>query len=84
MDLEKAISSLLAERDRISEIIKQLEWLEKRPSAPTVRAAPPVRKKQPRGRKSMSEEERAIVSARMREYWGLRRKEKEAALKTTA
>ena len=78
MDLEKAISSLLAERDRISEIIKQLEWLEKRP------AGPPVRKKQPRGRKSMSEEERAIVSARMREYWELRRKEKEIAAKTTA
>ena len=78
MDLEKAISSLLAERDRISEIIKQLEWLEKRP------ARPPVHKKQPRGRKSMSEEERAIVSARMREYWELRRKEKEIAAKTTA
>ena len=78
MDFEKAISSLMAERDRINEIIKQLEWLQKRP------VARPVPKKQPRGRKSMSEEERAIVSARMREYWGLRRKEKEAALRTTA
>ena len=78
MDFEKAISSLMAERDRINEIIKQLEWLQKRP------VARPVRKKQPRGRKSMSEEERAIVSARMREYWGLRRKEKEIAAKTTA
>ena len=78
MDLEKAISSLLAERDRISEIIKQLEWLQKRP------AAPPVRKKEPRGRKRMSEAERAIVSARMREYWGSRRKEKEIAANTTA
>ena len=78
MDLEKAISSLLAERDRISEIIKQLEWLQKRP------AAPPVGKKEPRGRKRMSDAERAIVSARMREYWGTRRKEKEIAAKTTA
>lgn len=77
MDLEKAISSLLAERDRISEIIKQLERLQKRP------VAPPVRQKQPRGRKRMSDEERAIVSARMREYWGSRRKEKEIAAKTT-
>lgn len=78
MDLEKAISSLLAERDRISEIIKQLELLQKRP------VAAPVRKKEPRGRKRMSDEERAIVSARMREYWGTRRKEKEIAAKTTA
>ena len=78
MDLEKAISSLLAERDRISAIINQLELLQKHPGAH------PVRQKRPRGRKSMSEEERAIVSARMREYWGLRRKEKEIAAKTTA
>ena len=78
MDLEKAISSLLAERDRISEIIEQLEWLQKRP------AGPPVRKKQPRGRKRMTDEERAVVSARMLEYWGSRRKEKEIAAKTTA
>lgn len=78
MDFEKAISSLMAERDRISEIIKQLEWLQKRP------VARPVRKKEPRGRKRMSDEERAVVSARMREYWGLRRKEKEIAAKTTA
>ena len=77
MDLEKAISSLLAERKRISAIIKQLELLQQHPGAP------PVRQKQPRGRKSMSEEERAIVSARMREYWGSRRKEKETAAKTT-
>ena len=78
MDLEKAISSLRAEHDLLSEIIKQLEWLRERP------AAAPVPKKQPRGRKCMSEEERAVVSARMREYWGSRRKEKAIAANTTA
>ncbi len=71
MDLEKAIRGLLAERNRISGIITQLELLEHSP------ADTPVRQPKPRGRKSMSSAEREVVSTRMRQYWESRRKEKE-------
>lgn len=76
MDLEKAIRDLLAERDRISGIIAQLELIQKD------RSSKPVRNSQPpsasaRGRKSMSDAERETVSNRMRQYWEARRKAKE-------
>lgn len=72
MDLEKAIRDLLVERDRITGIIAHLEQLQLHQSD-----APAPRQKQ-RGRKSMSEAERAEVSSRMRQYWESRRKAKES------
>jgi hypothetical protein len=72
MDLEKAIRDLLAERDRINGIITQLELMQKHQGT-----APPRNQKQ-RGRKSMSDAERVIVSNRMRQYWESRRKAKES------
>ncbi len=75
MDLEKAIRDLLAERDRINGIILQLELMQKR------QVAPPQKQ---RGRKSMSDEERAEVSARMRQYWESRRKAKQPQAETSS
>jgi hypothetical protein len=77
MDLEKAIRDLLAERDRISGIIAQLELMQRRQEEPPA----PIPKQ--RGRKSMSDEERAMVSNRMRLYWESRRKAKNGT-ETTA
>ena len=71
MDLEKAIRDLLMERDRISGIIEYLEQMQQH------RAGAPLRLQKQRGRKSMSEAERADVSSRMRQYWEARRKAKE-------
>ncbi len=71
MDLEKAIRDLLIERDRISGIIEHLEQMQQH------RAVAPLRLQKQRGRKSMSEAERADVSSRMRQYWEARRKAKE-------
>ena len=73
MDLEKAIRDLLAERDRISGIIAQLELMQQH------QGDGPARTQKQRGRKSMSDEERAIVSNRMRQYWETRRKAKDSA-----
>ena len=70
MDLEKAIRDLLSERDRISGIITQLELMQKH------QGDSPARSRKQRGRKSMSDEERVVVSNRMRQYWELRRKAK--------
>ncbi len=79
MDLFKAIHDLYEEKRRLDEVIAKLEQVlhaqktdGKVPPIPTVRAEPPKR----RGRKSMSEEERIIVSQRMKEFWAKRRKEK--------
>jgi hypothetical protein len=77
MDLEKAIRDLLAERDRISGIIAQLELMQQHQGE-----AP--RSQKQRGRKSMSDEERAIVSNRMRQYWESRRKAKDSQPETSA
>ena len=78
MDLEKAIRDLLAERDRISGIIAQLELMQRH------QGDAPARKQKQRGRKSMSEAERAIVSNRMRQYWESRRKARGSAPEATA
>ena len=78
MDLEKAIRDLLAERNRISDIIAQLEQMQQHQAS-----AQPRRPKQ-RGRKSMSEEERAVVSSRMRQYWESRRRAKDDGSEASA
>jgi len=76
MYLFKAIEELYEEKRRLDEVIARLEALslarDRGGNAP-VAIAPAARK---RGRKSMSEEERAEVSARMKEFWAQKRKTK--------
>jgi hypothetical protein len=65
MDLNKTISELRAQRDRIEGVIQQLE---------AMKDGAPVKTRSTRGRKSMGEAERREVSARMKRYWGSWRK----------
>ncbi len=71
MDLFKAIEELQEEKRRLDEVIARLELLSQ--ARDTGADPAPARK---RGRKSMSEEERAEVSARMKEFWAQKRKAK--------
>jgi hypothetical protein len=77
MDLFKAIEELYEEKRRLDEVIARLEALslarDRGGNAPVTSAPTAARK---RGRKSMSEEERAEVSARMKEFWAEKRKTK--------
>ncbi len=68
MDLQKAIHALLVERQRIDQIIGELEQLQKADGG-SDGAVQPKR----RGRKSMNEQERREVSQRMKRYWAERR-----------
>jgi hypothetical protein len=70
MDLAQTIRRLRKERKKIEQMIEGLQALRAKEA---VRAAmpPPVKKR--RGRKSMGDEERAVVSARMKAYWAGRR-----------
>jgi hypothetical protein len=63
MDIYKAIHDLMQEKKRLDAVIASLE----------TRSGGGVREKSRRGRKSMSAEERAIVSKRMAAYWAARR-----------
>lgn len=67
MDLQKAISELYEEKERIDGVIASLEQYLQAQEAGVVNRK--------RGRKSMSPEERQEVSARMRNYWAERRAE---------
>jgi len=69
MDLEALIQKLTKERVALDEIIASLEELRAAP-------IPPARVKKRRGRKFMGETERQDVSARMKQYWALRRTQK--------
>jgi hypothetical protein len=71
MDLEKALRELYEEKKRIDRAIARLE------SRLTSMSEKPQRSR--RGRKSMSAEERLIVSERMTAYWAARRARSEAA-----
>jgi len=62
MDFWKAIGELHAERQRLNKLIASLEPLS-------------GKGKRQRGRKGMSEEERSVVSERMRKYWEARRQQ---------
>lgn len=73
MDLFKAIEDLYEEKRRLDEVIARLEALSLARDKGPAAAPEPARK---RGRKSMSEEERAEVSARMKEFWAQKRKNK--------
>lgn len=65
MDLNKTISDLRAQRDKLEAVIKELESLN---------GNGPVKSRSPRGRRFMAEAERREVSARMKRYWASRRK----------
>ena len=69
MDLLKAIRDLYAEKEKLEKVIASLEELQR---AAESRPATPEKKR--RGRKGMDEEERRIVSERMKRYWANRRK----------
>jgi len=65
MDLDKVIRELHQELEKIDLVIESLEELIR---TGTITAGGH------RGRKSMAEEERRIVSERMKKYWASRRK----------
>jgi hypothetical protein len=67
MDLNKAIRDLYEELRKLNEVIASLEQFESTGTLPA-----PKR----RGRKSMDENERQVVSDRMKKYWATRRKKK--------
>ena len=67
MDYQGALNDLYRERQKLDEVIRNLEALVGgRQPAPISR----------RGRKSMPDAERRIVAERMRNYWAARRKQK--------
>jgi hypothetical protein len=68
MDLNRTIADLRAQREKLQAVIKQLEGLD----------GTGVKPRSPRGRKSMGEAERRVVSARMKRYWAKRRRSKGA------
>ncbi len=65
MDLQKAIGELRARKAQVERAIAQMEELLSGTDRP-----------KRRGRKSMSSEERAEVSRRMKNYWASRGKQK--------
>ncbi|MCC7235977.1 MAG: hypothetical protein IT163_11775 [Bryobacterales bacterium] len=69
MDLDKIIRELRTEKERLDRVITSLEDLA---GTGTVTPLPSPKR---RGRKTMDEEERREVSARMREYWRKRKGE---------
>lgn len=64
MDLNKAIRDLHEELKKLNEVIASLEQFESTGTLPSPRR---------RGRKSMAENERKVVSERMKKYWDGRR-----------
>ena len=73
MDLYKAIQELYAEKEKLERVIASLEELQN--SAGELPVVPASGRR--RGRKSMSSEEREIVSERMKRYWAARKQEDE-------
>jgi len=67
MDVTKTIRQLKIEKERVERTIAILEGLQ------TGTGVALVQVPKPRGRKSMSPEERREVSARMKRYWANRR-----------
>ncbi|HVN04647.1 MAG TPA: hypothetical protein VMT86_09540 [Bryobacteraceae bacterium] len=70
MDLNKAIRDLHEELEKLNQVISSLEEFQRTGTLPI-----PNR----RGRKSMSELERQLVSERMKNYWQKRRSKKSLA-----
>ena len=77
MDLVKAIRDLYEEKKRLDAVIASLEAML---AADTKITAPTPLKR--RGRKSMSRDERSVVSQRMKRYWAARRQQKESSSRT--
>lgn len=69
MDLNKAIRALHDELDKLNDVISAMEEFQRTGTLPAPRR---------RGRKSMGESEKQLVSARMKEYWANQRKKKAA------
>ncbi len=72
MDLYKAIQDLYAERKKLEHVIASLEELQRAEGG----ALPPTTvsyARSRRGRKFMDENERKVVSQRMKKYWASRR-----------
>jgi hypothetical protein len=74
MDLYKTIRELHEERKRLDAMISRLERIQARQAE----LPPPAALTKRRGRKNMPDEERKIVSERMRRYWAARRQERMA------
>jgi len=74
VDLVKAIRDLYEEKKRLDAVIASLEAML---AADTKVAVPTPLKR--RGRKSMSRDERSVVSERMKRYWAARRQQRENA-----
>jgi hypothetical protein len=74
MDVLKALRELYLEKSRLDRLISICESKIKEQDRRLSRSK--------RGRKSMSMDERQIVSERMRNYWAKRRTDKEAAATT--
>jgi hypothetical protein len=71
MDLYKTIQDLYLEKEKLMRVIASLEELQ---LAAGLSIPPSPGKGKPRGRKSMSPDDRQEVSERMRNYWASRRK----------
>jgi hypothetical protein len=67
MDINKAIRELHQELEKLNEVIASLEVFERTGTLPGP---------QRRGRKSMGERERKLVSERMKKYWASQRRKK--------
>jgi hypothetical protein len=81
MDLYRALQDLYAEKEKLERAIESLEQLQRvKPGA-----LPEQSSTKRRGRKSMSSEERAEVSERMKRYWEaqrvVKREQKQAGAK---
>jgi hypothetical protein len=70
IDLYKTIQDLYAEKEKLQRVIASLVDLQSGAGA-EIPLMPKSGKR--RGRKSMSEEERQMVSVRMKKYWSVRR-----------
>jgi hypothetical protein len=70
IDLYKTIQDLSAEKEKLQQVIAALVDLQ-REAGGDIPLMPKSEKR--RGRKSMSDEERQTVSARMKKYWSVRR-----------
>jgi hypothetical protein len=70
MDLNKSIRDLYEELKKLNEVIESLEQFQSTGTLPAPRR---------RGRKSMDEGERKVVSERMKKYWDGRRKKRSAS-----
>ena len=69
MDLNKAIRDLHEELEKLNQVIAAMEMFQSTGNLPAL---------QRRGRKSMNEEERKLVSERMKQYWATQRKKNAA------